>query len=428
MSAEHYVLLGIARPRAPWFTEVGRWATSASLPADFVRCVSLDEVRARLLGGRAWSALLVDDLTPGLDRDVIDAARAVGCATVVVADGPEHRDWVDLGAAAVLDAPVHRDSLLSVLRSCAAPLERPAGSGADLADDAAPGAWEGRLMTVVGAGGSGTSTVAAALAQGLAAEPGHGGRVVLFDAALHADQAALHDTGDVIPGLQELVEAHRAGQLDTSATRALTWHCPDRGYDLVLGLRRHRDWTVLRPRAVEAATTSLRRAYAVVVADADADVEGERLTGSLDVEDRNLLARHLTRSADVVLVTGRPSVTGVNRLVRTLGELVDHGVERDRLLPVVNGAPRTARGRAEVTRAVAELVGPDGPSLSPLFLPHRREIDALHRDGAPPPKALVEPVAGAASAVLARTGARSERRLEERVAPRRRSRSIGGAA
>ena len=138
-------------------------------------------------------------------------------------------------------------------------MSRLAGSGADLADLRPLPSWEGRLVTVAGHGGSGTSTVAAALTQGLAANPAHGGRVVLLDGALDADQAILHDTGDVIPGLQELVDAHRSGSLDRDQTTALTWHCAEHGYDLVLGLRRHRDWTVLQPRAVEAAVGSLRR-------------------------------------------------------------------------------------------------------------------------------------------------------------------------
>ena len=37
MTSEHYVVLGAARPRAAWFADVGRWATSAALPVEFVR-------------------------------------------------------------------------------------------------------------------------------------------------------------------------------------------------------------------------------------------------------------------------------------------------------------------------------------------------------------------------------------------------------
>ena len=43
MSAnDRYVVLGLAHVRSPWFREVSRWATSAVIPIDFVKCVSVD--------------------------------------------------------------------------------------------------------------------------------------------------------------------------------------------------------------------------------------------------------------------------------------------------------------------------------------------------------------------------------------------------
>ena len=149
-----------------------------------------------------------------------------------------------------------------------------------------------------------------AIAQAAGADPANGGRVALVDASLDASLALLHDNGDVVPGLQELVELHRTARPDPEQVRASLWAYPDRGYDLLPGLRRHRDWTALRPRALEATVTSLRRTYATVVADTDADLEGEADTGSLDVEDRNGCARLLTTTADVVVVTGGDGVVG----------------------------------------------------------------------------------------------------------------------
>ncbi len=92
-----FVVLGLAGPRSPWFRDVGRWATGAIVPMDFIRCVSLDEVDARLDDGGVYSALLIDSGVLGLDRDVLDHARANGVATLVVDDGRHQRDWVALG-------------------------------------------------------------------------------------------------------------------------------------------------------------------------------------------------------------------------------------------------------------------------------------------------------------------------------------------
>ena len=89
MSGEHFVVLGAARPRAAWFSDLGRWATSAALPVEFVRCVSVEEVRARLAAGRTWSAVVLDEAVPGLDRDLLDEARRVACAPIVVTQRTE---------------------------------------------------------------------------------------------------------------------------------------------------------------------------------------------------------------------------------------------------------------------------------------------------------------------------------------------------
>ncbi len=409
MTAEHYVVLGAARPRAAWFSELGRWATSAALPVEFVKCVSTEELRARLAAGRPFSALLVDEGCSGLDRDLLDAARRAGCAPVVVGASTGRSRWLELGAVDVLPEPVDRESVLAVLREHASPVERAAGAASADADPDLT--WAGRLVTVVGAGGTGTSTIAMAVAQAAGADPTNGGRVALVDASLDASLALLHDNGDVVPGLQELVEAHRSGRPDTEQVRAMLWSCPDRGYDLLPGLRRHRDWTALRPRAVEAAFASLRRTYSTVVADADADLEGEDDTGSIDVEDRNCCARHLTATADVVVVTGAEGVVGVHRLVRTLADLLGRGVAAERVLPVLNRAPRSPRRRAEVARTVAQLLAelvPGAAVASPLMVPPRRDLEAVQLDGSPLPRALSSPLGAAVAAVLERAGQRMD--------------------
>src|SRR5207248_136921 len=168
-----------------------------------------------------------------------------------------------------------------------------------------------------------------ALAQALAGR----GAVVLADLCRRADQAMLHDARDVVPGIQELVEAHRSGQPSADDVRSITFDIVERGYHLLLGLRRCRYWSTLRPRAFEAALRSLRLAYPAVVADIDGDFEGEAMGGSIDVEDRNTMARVAARDADVVFTVGSAGLKGVHSLVRLLEELVEHGVEPRRIVP-----------------------------------------------------------------------------------------------
>jgi hypothetical protein len=241
--------------------------------------------------------------------------------------------------------------------------------------------------------------VALALAQGLAAPASEAGMVLLADLALHADQALLHDAGDIVPGVQELAEAHRNGTPTVDDVRRLTFHVEGSGYHLLLGLRRHRDWTALRPRSVEAGLDRLQRAFRQVVADVDADVEGDDEVGSVDVEDRNLLARTTLRRADLVVVVAPPSVVGLRRLVMTVDELTRFGIAPTRLLPLVTRAPRRGRGRAEISSALSELA----PGVcSPVFVPERRNLDELFRTATPLPRSITQPVTAAVEALLDR--------------------------
>src|SRR3954471_8296936 len=124
MSSERFVALGLAQARSGWFSELARWSTSAMVPVEFVKCVTIAELRSRLASGRAFSALLIDSGTPGVDRDLIDESRACGCAVIVVDDGRHRRDWTALGASAVLPATLTRDELLDALDTHAVAISR----------------------------------------------------------------------------------------------------------------------------------------------------------------------------------------------------------------------------------------------------------------------------------------------------------------
>jgi hypothetical protein len=286
--------------------------------------------------------------------------------------------------------------------------------------DTDPGSGAGLLAVVCGPGGTGASTAAAALAQGLGASD-LAGDVVLADLARHAEQAMLHDVRDVVPGIQELVEAHRSGRPSAEDVRALTFDVVERRYHLLLGLRQARSWTTVRARSFEASLTSLRSTFGAVVCDVTADFESEDDGGSADVEERNLMARTAVRSADVVFAVGRPGVKGVHALVRVLAELAGAGVPPARTVPVFNAAPRHPRARAELAAALAELAVPVPGSqrlVGPLFLPVRK-VEAALRDAVLLPAPLPAMLAGAFGAVVERCGPAADLSQQglERVEP-----------
>lgn len=413
--AERYVLLGVAPVRTAWFGQVAAWASSATLPAEFVRCVSIEEVAARLEGTRTFSALLVDGSLAGLDRDLIDRAATAGCPVLVV-DGPEpRRDWVALGASAVLAVDLARDELLEVLESEAVQVPMATFRVAD--PPQRPDGPLGCLLAVTGPGGTGASVLAIALAQALASDPvplpsedgkeGRGPSVLLADLCRVADQAMYHDAHSLVPGVQEVVEAHRTGRPSSIELLDQTFDVPARGYRLLLGLRRPRHWVSLRRKAVDAALDSLQWLADVVVADVESDVEGEAETGSHEVEERNVLARSTLARADLALVVGDPSLKGTTALVRTVAELVAFGVEPERILPVANRSPRAPRRRAEVTAAVAELVasaaGIRAGRVAPVVHVPDRDPEPALRDGVAVPGAVPRTLARVVATFLAAT-------------------------
>lgn len=388
MATDRYILLGLATVRSAWTRDVTGWAMSGALPIDFVKCMSVEEMRARLRSGGVHSAVLCDARAPGVDRDLFALAEEFGTSTVVVGDS--NREWTELGADAMLHEIFGREELLSTLEQAARPVRRGEQlervDGPD--DDTRP--FDADLVAVTGRTGSGVSTTAIALAQGFGSSGRLGGLVLLADLALDADQAMLHDATDIVPGLQELVDAHRAGRPSRTQIRDMTFAVPHRRYDLLLGLRRHHDWVALRPRALDATLDGLRRSYRMVVADITADFEGEDTTGSIDVEERNAASRAVASCAAVVVAVGSAGLSGLHGLVRTIDSLLAVGVDIGAIQPVITRGPRLAKGRAELTRVVSDLVDADGRGdlAAPVILADRRHLDDAHRNGTALPASM----------------------------------------
>ena len=399
MNNDRFVVLGVAPARAPWFRSVSQWSNAASLPVEFLKCLSPEEVRARLATRQPFSALLADGGLPAVDRDLVAAAARAGCAVVVIEDARVDRDWVGLGAAATLPAEFDRSQLLGVLRQHATHVAPP--DHADAVEAPEISTDHCVVVAVTGPGGTGASTAAIAVAQGTA-DAGGRGRVLLADFCLRAEQAMLHDVGDVAPGLQELVDAHRLGHLAPRETRALTFRIAERRYDLLLGLRRARFWAALRPTSVAAAMESLMGAYGTVVFDVDGDLEGESQSGSMDVEERNGLSRMAVQRANVVIAVGGASMKGLHSLA-VIVEAVHAAAPGAAVLAVINRAPRSPRSRADLTSALHRLLTAahsDRHAYGPIFLPERK-VDAILRDGVRLPAPLVQPLTGAVNALIA---------------------------
>jgi hypothetical protein len=388
---DSFVVLGLAGVRAGWFQDVAQWAHAGSLPVDFVKCLSAEQLRSRLASGRMHSAVLLDAGYSPVDRDLIGCARDAGTAVIVVDDAGRHELWEELGADVVL-IDVRPDGLLDALHAHAAPVS--AAFRGVTPPPAVGGPRRALLAAVCGAGGTGASTLAIALAQELGPAGQRG--TVLVDLCRRAEQAVLHDAGEMGPGIQELIQLCRTATPDTAQVRAHAYAVPERGYALVLGLRRTAAWAGLRPRAVAAALDALQRAFGVVVCDCDSDVEGQAECGSSDVEERNALTRAAVLRADAVFAVGAVGIKGIYALSQVVADLAEVGVAPDRIVPVFNRATRRPAERAQVAAAFSALLDAScrAEMPAPLFVAER-EVERPMRDRRRLPPSLGEHVAGA---------------------------------
>ncbi|MCC5954199.1 MAG: hypothetical protein JJU45_19080 [Acidimicrobiia bacterium] len=397
--SERWVLLVAAHPRSSWFREVTRWASTAAAPIEVSVCLTSDQVTTALTSGRTHSAVLVDDGFADLERDLLATAHRRGVPTVVVGDPGRHDRWRRLGATGTLPASFGPEALLDALGDLARPVEQ-IPSPATLRTPQPVHARRARVITVTGVPGSGTSTLARAVAEGL----GRSQATLLADLALHADQAVLHDVGDVVPGLPELLEACRFGDPDRTTPLEFCWSAEHLPHLLLLGLRHPSDWVTVRPAALSTALAWCAAAFEACVIDVDHDVEGEERTGSVDVEDRHRLARSALGWADVVLVTAPPDVRGIHRLSGLLRRLEEFGVDGSRLQPVFIG-PTPRSGVRSAQRAVEQLRPSPAGHLAtavrrPAWFPTHRGVERAVRDARPLPHNLVTQAAALADAAL----------------------------
>ena len=133
------------------------------------------------------------------------------------------------------------------------------------------------------------------------------------------------------------------------------------------------------------------------MADVTGDVEGEAEGGSVDVEERNHLARSAVLQSSVVVAVGAPGMKGIHSLAGLVRSLTGIGVSAARIVPVVNRSPRNPRGLAALlaqSESGAALAGP-------VHVPERKLEDFL-RDCNPLPAAVVEPLVRAVRAVSER--------------------------
>jgi len=407
VTARHTVV-GLPHPRAGWPAELARSSTSGAAPIDFLTCLSADEVRAVLATGRHVSVVLVDGDSPQLTPTLLADVAAAGAQAIGV-DSPAGRaDWGMLGVTSVLPAAFSLDDLR-------APLARFGAPAGDLGDDqparhaamaGTHAAGTGRTIAVSGPGGAGSSCLAMALAQGLAADATTGS-VLLVDGARRADMAMYHDCGDVLPGLPELLAAGHRDVLDPEELDRFVFR-QARGYDLLLGQRRAGDGNDRSPGLVATALHAAARRWDAVVVDHDGELDDAPIGAPGPLRARHAVSLALASTAELWLVVTRDGVKGLHDAVRRIDEAVAAGMPPERVQVVVNRARRSPAARGSTTAALSRLTaGVGGTAGPPVFVGRHSRLAGVHRDAVPLPRQLVAPVSASVVRLLGLLGARN---------------------
>ena len=265
----------------------------------------------------------------------------------------------------------------------------------------------GALVAVTGAGGAGISTIAAALARASATTRATPDGRARRPGARRRPGACCTTPATWCPASPSWSMPTGWGSRRSTRSVPSPSMSPARGYRLLLGLRRHRDWATLRPRAVAAAIDGLRRAFRSSSPTSTPDLEGE---DAVRLGRRRGPQRPGAHSPVHCIRCRRGRAAG------TEGHAPDawrhHRPPRARC----RTAPRPDRGQPGA--AWTACPGRDHPGLrraqwgpprgarlaSPIFVPERRQLDGLVNDGHRLPAPFCRTITTAVAGLLAVAG------------------------
>lgn len=331
------------------------------------RCADVAELLAAAAAGLGQVAV-VSAGVPGLDRTAIESLHASGVWVVAVTDVPagwsaDRVRLLGVDAAVPAEGPTEAAqavvSAVHQLLADGAQGERPGDSRGPVGhpgepptapDPGSPGTAavvEGALVTVWGpTGAPGRTTVALTLAAELAerAPADSSGGALLIDADTYGGTVAqLVGLLDEAPGIAAAARAAGTGRLDPPSLAALT-PVLDGGLRVLTGISRADRWLEIPAASLEIVFRTARLLAAWTVVDCGFCLESdEALSFDTRAPRRNAATLCALAEADVVVVVGGGDPIGLQRLVRSLADLDDLAVTKQRVV-VVNRVRASASG------------------------------------------------------------------------------------
>jgi MinD-like ATPase involved in chromosome partitioning or flagellar assembly len=361
------VVVLIVAAGAAWESPVLELLSARSGVVVLKRCVDVDELIAAGSAGQADVAVVALD-APGLDQAAVDLLHRHRLRVVAVAGGGAGEAAQTRAARIGIAAVAGDDELARVADLVEA--EQPLTVDPDPVDVSEPSppapAEAGGIFVVWGpAGAPGRTTLAAALAAGLARREL---RTTLVDADPYGGAVAQHlGVLDEVSGLLSAARLVGGGALGArfgSVQRAL-----DGPLTVVTGLPRADRWMEVRAGAVER-LLEVARTHGHVVADTGFSLEDDPARDFASRPGRNQLTLGALSVADEVVVVGNADPVGLSRLARGLVELRDHlsgapvRVVVNRMRPSLGWTERDIVGMVEGFTRLSGI----------HFLPHDRAV------------------------------------------------------
>jgi MinD-like ATPase involved in chromosome partitioning or flagellar assembly len=267
----------------------------------------------------------------------------------------------------------------------------PRGGPAGTSGEAAGDLLEDRPGIVVAVwgplGSPGRTTLAVTLAAVLAAR---GVPTLLVDADTHgASIAQVLGLIDEAPGIASAARLSDQGSLDLASLSRVSPEVSPL-LRILTGLPRADRWPELRPGAMADILAVSRQLAQVIVVDCGHSLEDdEELSYDTAAPRRNGATLTALGAADHVVLVGAGEPVGLQRLVRGVGELAEHGVNSP--LVLVNKVRSSAAGK-HPERSIREVLGRFSGLTEVDFLPWSpQECDAAVWAG----RSLVEVAPGA---------------------------------
>lgn len=337
------------------------------------RCVDIADLLAAAAAGLARAVLLSADLRR-LDRDALTRLAVAGVAVVGLVppgDDDAERRLRQLGVAQVLPADAGPDEVAAALVAAVGVADPgghdyadprsvlPATVDADPAEDLGVDPGSGRVISVWGPTGAPGRT---SVAVGLAAELAELGiPTLLVDADVYGGVVAqLLGLLDEAPGVAAACRLANIGTLDLPALAELAVQVRP-NLRVLTGIARAERWPELRPSALEVVLAMSRSLAGYVVVDCGFGLErDEELSYDTAAPRRNGATLAALDAADAVVAVASGDPVGLQRYVRSLGELAD-AIPGRIPMTVVNRVRAAAIGggnaEAQISAALARYAG-----------------------------------------------------------------------